>query len=121
MNTSKLSLQNPDNMNKQRDPKTHATENKIVKNRTESIDIPGWDKIQNKKHEIPTMDFSPIYDESSPEAQMRKKSPQKNIQLQTQSPIRISKHENINDTVSEDKIERGFVRNIYNFFFGGNT
>jgi len=108
MNTSKLSLQNPDNMNKQRDPKTHATENKIVKNRTESIDIPGWDKIQNKKHEIPTMDFSPIYDESSPEAQMRKKSPQKNIQLQTQSPIRVG---NLNEN-------NGIISKIYDWWFG---
>ena len=108
MNTRKLSLQNPDNMNKQRDPKTHATENKIVKNRTESIDIPGWDKIQNIKHEIPTMDFSPIYDESSPEAQMRKKSPQKNIQLQTQSPIRIG---NLNEN-------NGIISKIYDWWFG---
>ena len=108
MNTSKLSLQNPDNMNKQRDPKTHATENKIVKNRTESIDIPGWDKIQNIKHEIPTMDFSPIYDESSPEAQMRKKSPQKNIQLQTQSPIRVG---NLNEN-------KGIISKIYDWWFG---
>ncbi len=108
MNTRKLSLQNPDNMNKQRDPKTHATENKIVKNRTESIDIPGWDKIQNIKHEIPTMDFSPIYDESSPEAQMRKKSPQKNIQLQTQSPIRVG---NLNEN-------KGIISKIYDWWFG---
>jgi hypothetical protein len=107
MNTRKLSLQNPDNMNTQRDPKPHATENKIIKNRTESIDIPVWDKIQNR-HEIPTMDFSPIYDESSPEAQMRKKSPQKNIQLQTQSPIRVG---NLNEN-------KGIISKIYDWWFG---
>ena len=109
MNTSKLSLQNPDNMNKQRDPKTHATENKIVKNRTESIDIPGWDKIQNIKHEIPNMDFSPIYDESSPE--VRKNSPNKQQQIQMQEPIRIGNQNNLHEN-------KGLLAQIYDWCVG---
>ena len=97
MNNGKLSLQNPDNL-----------KNKIARSRTDSIDIPRWDNFQETNNEIPSMDYSPIYDESSPEAQMRKKPPQKNIQLQTQSPIRVG---NLNEN-------NGIFSKIYDWWFG---
>ena len=123
-NKDHLSLQNPDYMNSRQDsvssvdetpnlnPNKVRPEDTMVKTRKYSIEIPKWDTFDDTNNEIPTMDFSPMYTTNSPETRSRKVSPNKNEQqIQSQNPIRIGK-QNINDTVSEDKIKKGFVRNI---------
>ena len=101
MNTDKLSLHNPDNL-----------KNKIVRSRTQSIDIPRWDNFQETNNEIPTMDYSPIYDESIP--QVRKPSPNKKQQIQTQEPIRIGYHNKLHES-------KGLLAQIYDWCVGNNT
>ena len=131
--TDSLSLQNPDYMNSRQDsvssvdetpnlnPNKIRPEDTMVRTRKYSIEIPKWDTFDDTNNEIPTMDFSPMYTTNSPETRSRKVSPNKNEQpIQSQKPIRIGK-QNINDTVSEDKIERGFVKKMCEYLFGGNT
>jgi hypothetical protein len=98
MNNGKLSLQNPDNL-----------KNKIVRSRTDSIDIPRWDNFQETNNEVPTMDYSPIYDESSPE--VRKNSPNKQQQIQMQEPIRIGNQNNLHEN-------KGLLAQIYDWCVG---
>ena len=98
MNNGKLSLQNPDNL-----------KNKIVRSRTDSIDIPRWDNFQETNNEVPTMDYSPIYDESSPE--VRKNSPNKKQQIQMQEPIRIGNQNNLHEN-------KGLLAQIYEWCVG---
>jgi hypothetical protein len=130
-NKDHLSLQNPDFMNNRQDsvssvdetpnlnPNKIRPENTVIRTRKYSIEIPKWDTFDDTNNEIPTMDYSPMYATNSPESRSSKISPLKTEQqLQSQKPIRISKHEKINDTVSGGKPEGGLVRNIYNFFFG---
>ncbi len=132
-NKDHLSLQNPDYMNSRPDsvssvdetpnlnPNKVRPEDTMVKTRKYSIEIPKWDTFDDTNNEIPTMDFSPMYTTNSPVPHSRKVSPNKNEQqIQSQKPIRIGK-QNINDTVSEDKIEKGFVRNICERLFGRNV
>ena len=132
-NKDHLSLQNPDYMNSRQDsvssvdetpnlnPNKVRPEDTMVKTRKYSIEIPKWDTFDDTNNEIPTMDFSPMYTTNSPVPHSRKVSPNKNEQqIQSQKPIRIGK-QNINDTVSGGKIEKGFVRNICERLFGGNT
>ena len=101
MNNGKLSLQNPDNL-----------KTKIVRNRTQSIDIPQWNNFADTNNEIPTMDYSPIYDNRTHE--VRKKSPNKTQQIQTQEPIRIGNQNNLNET-------NGIISKIYDWLFGNTT
>ena len=98
MNNGKLSLQNPDNL-----------KNKIVRSRTDSIDIPRWDNFQETNNEIPTMDFSPIYDESSPD--VRKPSPNKKQLIQMQEPIRIGNQNKLHEN-------KGLLAQIYDWCVG---
>ena len=117
MNNNKFKLQNPDDMNNKCDPTWRPIvtppKKKIVKNRVHSLEIPQWDKFLEINNEIPTMDFSPIYDYSISEQNSPQKSPQKNLQLQTQSPIRIG-----NNNVNENK---GIILQICDWWFGNET
>ena len=101
MNNDKLSLHNPDNV-----------KNKIVRNRTQSIDIPQWNKFADTNNEIPTMDYSPIYDNRT--HVVRKKSPNKTQQIQTQEPIRIGYHNKLHES-------KGLLAQIYDWCVGNNT
>ena len=101
MNNDKLSLQNPDNL-----------KNKIVRSRTQSIDIPRWNNFADTNNEIPTMDYSPIYDNRTHE--VRKPSPNKKQQIQMQEPIRIGNQNKLHEN-------KGLLAQIYDWCVGNNT